>query len=71
MDVQGKERFYQDQHLINAFFPFAIKLFNCWHQQVDGFFYKCANMVWSTKSTSHLPLVVLHAFYRQRVLLVL
>jgi hypothetical protein len=71
MDVQVKEKLYQNQHLMNAGFLFAIKLFSYWHQQVDNFFHKCVNMVCLTKSTSCPPLVVLHVFYKQRVLLVL
>ncbi len=63
MDVQVKERLYQDQHLINVFLPFAIKLFSCWHQQMDDFFHKCVNMAWSTKNTSCPALAVLHVFF--------
>jgi hypothetical protein len=49
----------------------AIKVFGCLHQQMDDFFHQCANMAWSAKDIGGLLLVVLWAFYRQRVLAIL
>jgi hypothetical protein len=33
-----KKRLYHDQHLINAFLPFTIKVFGSLHQQANDFF---------------------------------
>ncbi len=45
----------------------AIKVFGCLHQQVDDFLHGCANMVWLRNDAKGPLLVVLCAFYRQRV----
>jgi hypothetical protein len=68
---QAKIGLYHDQHLINAFLPIDIRVFGCLHQQMDNFFHQCANMAWSAKDISGLLLVVLWAFYRQKVLAIL
>jgi hypothetical protein len=50
-----------------CFFPLAIEIFGCLHQQVNNFLYQCANMVWSTKDTTCPPSLVLCSFYKQRI----
>ncbi len=64
MVVQVKEGFYHDHHLIDTFFPLAIKVFGCLHQQADIFFHRCASMVWLVKGTGGCCLVILSVFYR-------
>jgi hypothetical protein len=44
----------------------VIKVFDCLHQQVYNFFHWCANMVWSTKGTNGLPMVILCVFINIR-----
>jgi hypothetical protein len=39
---------------MNVFFPFAIEIFGCLHQQVEDFFHQFVNMVWSAKGTCGL-----------------
>ncbi len=54
------------------FLPFAIKVFDCLHQQVNNFFHnQSGDMEWSTKCSSDPPLAILHAYYKQRVLIAL
>jgi hypothetical protein len=46
---------------MDEFFPFAIEVFSCLHQQVGDFFHQCANMAWLAKGD---PLnIILCAFY--------
>jgi hypothetical protein len=64
MVTQAKEGFYHDHHPINTFFPLAIEVFECIHQQAYDFLHICASMAWSPKGTNGLPLIILRAFYR-------
>jgi hypothetical protein len=52
-------------------FPLAIEIFGRLHQQTNNFFHRCASMIWLTNGTNNPPLVVLHAFYKQRMLIAL
>ncbi len=65
--AQVKEGFYHNWHSENVFLPLAIEVFGCLHQQANNFLHQCAIMVWLTKDTCGPPLVVLCAFYKQRV----
>ncbi len=71
MVAQAKKRLYHDRHSIDAFLPLTIKVFGNLHHQANDFFHQCVNMVWSTKGTSALALVILHVLFRQRVLVAL
>jgi hypothetical protein len=66
--AQAKKGLYHDQHLINAFLPFTIKVFGSLHQQANDFFHQCANMAWLAQG---LALVILHVLFRQKVLIAL
>jgi hypothetical protein len=68
MVTQAREGLYHDWRSINAFLPLAIEVFGYLHQQANDFFHRYANKVWSTKCISSLPLIVLHAFYKQKML---
>jgi len=59
-----KGRTYQDKYPTNLFFPLAIEVFECLHQQVDNFLHCCANMAWVAKGLRGLSLSILHAFSR-------
>jgi len=61
MVTQAKEGFYHNYHPINMFFPLAIEIFGCIHQQAYDFLYGCASMAWSQKGTNCLPLMILRA----------
>jgi hypothetical protein len=67
MVTQAKEGFYYNQHAINTFFPLAIEVFECIHQQAYDFLHICASMAWSPKGTNGLPLIILCAFYRWKM----
>lgn len=67
----ANERFYHNWHLMNAFFLSAIKFFGCLHQQVDDFFHQYANMKSLIILYNNFPLIILHVFYRQKVLIIL
>jgi hypothetical protein len=69
--TQLKEGLYHDWHPIDAFLLLVTKVFGCLCQQVNNFIHQCPNMVWLTKDTCRPPLVVLCAFYKQRVLVAL
>ncbi len=56
---------------MGAFLALVVKVFGCLHQQVNNFLHRCAYMAWSTKGFDGHFLAILHAFYRQRVLMVL
>lgn len=49
--------FYHNWHSTYVFFPLAIKVFWCLHQQVDDVFHQCANMAWLRKDINGPPLV--------------
>jgi hypothetical protein len=63
MIAQTKEGLYQDQYLVDLFFPLIIEI-ECLHQQVDDFFHCYANMALVAKSFKRPFLLVLHAFYK-------
>ncbi len=65
--TQVKEGPYHDCYLANVFLLLAIEIFGCLHLQFDSFFHQCANMVWTTKGTKGLHLLVLRSFYRQKM----
>jgi hypothetical protein len=69
--IQTKDGFYRDQFPMNIFLPLAIEVFRCLHQQEDGFLHQCANMAWGAKGTRSSHLLVLHSFYKQRVIVAL
>jgi hypothetical protein len=69
--IQAKEKIYHNWHWTNTFFPLAIEIFGCLHWQTNNFFHQCASMIWLTNFTNNPPLLVLHAFYRQRMLVAL
>ncbi len=56
------------RYLVDVFLPLAIEVFGCLHQHADTFFYWCANMMWTTKGTKGLPLLVLCSFYKHRMI---
>jgi hypothetical protein len=56
---------------MNMFPPLVIEVFECLSQWIDMFLHQCANMMWGVKGTKDLHLLVLCAFYRQRVLMML
>jgi hypothetical protein len=64
MMTQANEGLYHDQHPSSyVFLPFAIKVFDCLHQQqVNNFFHQSGEMEWSVKCSSGPRLVILHAF---------
>jgi hypothetical protein len=43
--IQVKEKLYRDCYLMAMFFPLAIEIFGCFHQQANNFLYQCVNMV--------------------------
>lgn len=49
----------------------AIEVFGCLHYQVDNFLDQCAIMAWSTKGIVGSPSMMLHSFYKQKVLIAL
>jgi len=65
--TQANDALYHGQHLMYVFFPFAIEIFDCLHQQVNNFFHQSNEMEWSTKCSSDPLLTILHAFDKQRV----
>ncbi len=69
--IRAKEEFYHDWHSTNTFFPLAMEIFGWLHQQTNNFFHQCASMIWLRNGTNNPPLVVLHAFYKQRMLIAL
>lgn len=69
--AQVKEGLYHDWHSKDVFLPLVIEIFGCVHQQANNFLHQCVNMVWLTKNTCSPRLVVLCAFYKQRVLVAL
>jgi len=66
-----KDNFYDSQFSTNMFFHLVVEVFGCLHQQMDEFFHQYANMVWGMKDTKGPPLLVLCAFYKQKVSIVL
>jgi len=62
--AQTKEGLYQDQYLVDLFFPLVIEIFGCLHQQADNFFHCYANMALVAKGFKSPFLSVLHAFYK-------
>ncbi len=46
-----KKRFYHNHYPMDVFLPLAIKVLRCFHQQVNNFFHRCINMVWTIKAT--------------------
>jgi hypothetical protein len=66
--TQAKDNFYRNWFLVDMFFPLAVKVFGCLHQHADEFFH---NVTWGMKGIGGLPFLILHAFYRQKVLVVL
>jgi hypothetical protein len=52
---------------MDPFFILAIKVFECLHQQVNSFFHRCVNMVWSVKGFA-CPLSILCSLYKYMVL---
>jgi len=71
IEAQTKEGFYRNWFPIDMFIPLAIEVFGCLHQHANGFLHQCANMMWATKGIKGLPLSILHAFYKQKVLVAL
>jgi hypothetical protein len=69
MTPQAKEGLYHDWHSTNTFLRLAIKIFECILQQANNFLHQCVDLVWLTKSTNILPLTILCAFYKQKVLI--
>ncbi len=59
-----KEGLYQDQYLVDLFFPLVIEIFECLHQQADTFFHCYVNMTLVAKGFKGPFLSVLHAFYK-------
>jgi hypothetical protein len=66
-----KDGFYHDQFPVDMFFPLVIEVFGFLHQQVNGFFHRCANMAWGVTGNKGPPLSILCALYRQKVLVAL
>jgi hypothetical protein len=69
--TQTKDGFYHDQFPTDIFLPIAIEVVGCLHQQEDGFLHRCVNMAWGAKGTRSSPLLVLHSFYKQGVVVAL
>lgn len=64
----SKERILlRSTHAINMFFPLAIEVFECIHQQAYDFLHICASMAWLPKGTNGLPLIILRVFYRWKM----
>jgi hypothetical protein len=66
-----KDDLYHDWFLMDMFILLVVEVFKNLHQQVDKFFHQCANMAWGAKSIKSPPLSILHAFYKQKVLVMI
>jgi hypothetical protein len=69
--VQAKDGFYCNWFLTNIFLLLSIEVFECLHQKSNNIFHQCVNMAWGAKGIGSLSLLILHTFYRQRVLMAL
>jgi len=65
--IEAKNGFYYDRFLSNMFLPSIIKILRCLHQQTNKYFHQCTNMVWGAKGIGRPLLLVLHAFYKQKM----
>lgn len=63
----AKGMFYYNQHPHDRFLLLIMEAFGYLHQQAKTFLFQCANMVPLVKSNICLLLLVLWAFYRQKV----
>ncbi len=66
-----KDNLYHNWFVVDMFFLLVVKVFGCLNQHVDGFFHQCANMTSGMKGIGSLLFSILHAFYKQKVLVVL
>jgi hypothetical protein len=69
--AQAKDGFYCDWFPMDMFLHLHVEVFKCLHQQANEFFHRCANIEWVAKGNGGLPFLVLCAFCRQKVLMVL
>jgi hypothetical protein len=69
--TQAKNALCHDQFLTDMFLPVVVEDFGCLHQEANGFLHQYANMAWAVKGTKGPLLSVLHAFYRQKMLMML
>lgn len=67
----AKGMFYYNQHPHDRFLLLIMEVFGYLHQQAKTFLFQCANMVPLVKSNICLLLLVLWAFYRQKVVVTL
>jgi hypothetical protein len=57
--------------LVGMFLLLAIEVFGCLHQQADGFFHQRVKMAWKAKGIGSPFFLVLHSFYKHKVLVAL
>ncbi len=69
--TQVKDALCHDRFLMDMFLPLVVEDFRCLHQEANGFLHRYANMARAMKGTKGPLLSVLHAFYRQKVLVLL
>jgi hypothetical protein len=61
--ASSQRRNYCDWHLIDQFFPLAIKVFEWLHKHIDVFLHNCANAIWSLKRFESLHLFIFVTFF--------
>jgi hypothetical protein len=68
--TQAKVISYCDQHFEDDFITLVVEIFGCLQQQMETFFYQCANRSCVTKNFRGI-LSILCSFYKQRILIAL
>ncbi len=69
--TQANVVLYCNRHLEDNFILLAIEIFGCLHQHADDFLHQRANMAWLAKGFGDLSLLIIHSFYKHRVLVIL